>query len=169
MLRPFTMYDSVNVELIPEDAKAVAGYVNGQWKTYPKLIVKFPKAAKLSIAVSTNAIARCLDVESQDATNEQAAAWVRAAHERGVKRPIVYSSVSNWPALEQQMKADGMPRGWPGRRNYRRWTAHYTGVQHRCTRKCDPGFRGKAAATQYTNHALGRNLDASWCSAGFLR
>lgn len=169
MFRTFTMYDSVNVEQIPADAEAVAGYVNGTWKTYPQLVVKFPKAQKLSISISATVDARALDIEKLDATNDQAAAWVKRQHARGIRRPILYTSLSNWPALEQALRAGGVKRGFPGRRNYRRWTAHYTGIPHRCTGRCGSGFHGKAAATQYTDHALGRNLDASLCSSDFLR
>lgn len=167
--RQFTMYDSVNVAEIPSTAKAVAGYVGGKWPTYNNLVVKFPHAAKLSIAISADENARCLDVETGDATNAQAAAWVKRQHARGQPRPILYTSVSNWPALQAALKAGGVSRGIPGRRRYRRWSAHYTGKPHRCTRRCGFGFRGKAGATQWTNKALGRNLDASLCSHDFLR
>jgi hypothetical protein len=166
--RQFTMYDSVTVSQIPATAEAVAGYVGGQWPTYRELLVKFPHAQKLSIAISASEQARCLDVESGDATNEQAALWVKEAHARGVKRPILYTSVSNWPTLQAALEQGGVKHGWPGRRNYRRWSAHYTGKPHRCTRRCGFGFKGKAGATQWTDKALGRNLDASLCSRDFL-
>jgi hypothetical protein len=168
-LRPFTMFDSVTVPEIPANAEAVAGYVDGKYRTYPELVVKFPHADKLSIAVESSSKARCLDVEPGDATNAQAAAWVKQQHAIGARRPILYSSVSNWPALQAALKKAGVGRGLPGLRKYRRWTAHYTGHPHRCSRKCWPGFTGRAAATQYTDKADGRNLDASLCSRDFLR
>jgi hypothetical protein len=167
-LRPFTMFDSVDVAQIPAEAEAVGGYVDGNYKTYPELVVKFPHTAKLSIAVEAGSNARCLDVERGNATNAEAAAWVKRQHGRGERRPILYSSVANWPALQAALKAAGVRRGLPGLRHYRRWTAHYTGQPHRCTRRCWPGFTGRAAATQYTDHADGRNLDASLCSRDFL-
>ena len=167
--RQFTMFDSVTVPAIPLEAEAVAGYVDGQWQTFPELAVKFPHADKLAIAVDPAHNARCLDVEAGDATNAQAVEWAKRQLEAGRKRPILYTSVSNWPALEADLRAGGVRRGFPGRRRYHRWSAHYTGTPHRCDRNCWPGFKGKAGATQYTNHADGRNLDASLCSGGFLR
>ena len=167
--REYTMYDSVDVPVIPSNAQAVAGYVGGKWPTYFELVKQFPHIPKLSIAISAAENARCLDVETGDATNSEAAAWVKRQHQLGCKRPILYTSVSNWRALEDALKAGGVTRGLPGRRHYRRWSAHYTLIPHRCTRRCGFGFRGKAAATQYTNKALGRNLDASLCAHDFLR
>jgi hypothetical protein len=158
-----TMYDSVNVAQIPADAAAVAGYVNGHWPTYPFVVKQFPHALHLSVAVTAHADADCLDVEQGDATNDQAAAWVTRQKARGNTRPVVYTSVSNAPALTR-----ALARGGIGRTGFRLWTAHYTFVPHRCTAACWAGFNGQADATQYTNHALGRNLDASVCAPSFF-
>ena len=163
------MFDSIEADQLPEGAPAVAGYVDGNWVTFPELVVKFPNAARLSIATNPHNSARCLDVEKGNALIPQAVNWVKAQLQAGRKRPVLYASVSTWPQLEAALKAGGVKRGFPGRRRYRRWTAHYTGHPHRCTRNCWPGFRGRAAATQYTDHADGRNLDASLCSRDFLR
>lgn len=160
---PITMYDSVTVSEIPSTASAVAGYVNGRYKTFPKLVKDFPHAHKLSIAVSSAADAECLDVEQGDATNDVAAAWVKRQEARGVKRPVVYTSVSNAPSLLRVLDKAGVKRS-----DIRLWTAHYTFKSHLCNSKCWPGFTGKADATQWTDKALGRNLDASICSPGFF-
>lgn len=161
--QPITMFDSVDVSQIPATAKAVAGYVSGRWPTYPALVKDFPHAHRLSIAVNAREDADCLDVESGDAVNSQAAAWVKRQIARGVKRPVVYTSVSNAPALLAALKQAGIKRP-----QIRLWTAHYTFKEHRCTSKCWPGFTGTADATQYHDHALGKNLDASLCSPTFF-
>jgi hypothetical protein len=161
--QPVTMYDSVSVSQIPANAAAVAGYVGGHWPTFPELERSFPHAHKLSIAVNAAQNAECLDVESGDATNDQVVAWVRRQVARGVKRPVVYTSVSNAPAVLRTLQAASI-----GRPLVRLWTAHYTDTPHRCSAKCGYGFAGTADATQYTSHALGRNLDASLCSPTFF-
>lgn len=162
------MFDSVTVAEIPQNAEAVAGYVDGRWKTYPELVAKFPHARKVSIAVSASADADCLDVEAGDATNAEAAAWVKRQWARGVKRPILYTSVSNWKQLDADLRAAGIKRR-PYGKSYHRWAAHYTAQPHRCGRSHGmPGWT-KAGATQWTDKAQGRNLDQSECARSFFR
>jgi hypothetical protein len=163
MSTEFVMYDSVDVAEIPADAVAVAGYVGGRWPTYEKLAARFPHARRLSIAVSSAEDAECLDVERGDAEPGDAAAWVERQLARGLRRPVVYSSVSVAPAVLAALKRAGIER-----RAVRVWTAHYTGKPHRCTAACDRAFTRVADATQYDDRALGRNLDASLCAARFL-
>ena len=157
-----TMYDSIDIRQIPLDAKAVAGYVNGHWPTYNSL-AKWAFADRLSIAVTASADADCLDVEQGDATVDQAAAWVKRQQARGVYRPVVYTSVSQAALLLRTLARAGISRN-----QIRLWTAHYTFKPHRCSSSCGFGFWGTADATQYTDHALGRNLDASLCSPSFF-
>jgi hypothetical protein len=92
-----------------------------------------------------------------------AARWVKRQQARGVKHPVVYTSVSNVPALLGALAKDGIKR-----LDIRLWTAHYTGRPHLCGPQCGFGMSTTADATQYTNHALGRTLDASLCRDGFL-
>jgi hypothetical protein len=157
------MYDSVTISEIPVKAQAVAGYVNGRYQTFPQLKENFPHAEKLSIAVSADADAKCLDIEKGDATVAQAPAWVKRQLMRGVKRPVVYCSVSSASAVISELARYGIRRD-----QYRLWSAHYTHKPHRCGPECGFGFRGRADATQYTNRALGRNLDASFCAPDFF-
>lgn len=161
--KPFTMYDSVNLSQIPSDAVAVAGYVNGYWRTFPEIQLQFPKAHHLSIAVTAQVDADCLDVEPGDARVDQAADWIRRQHRRGLKRPVIYTSVSQAARLMETLAKAGIPRS-----AYRLWTAHYTFKPHRCTKKCGFGMSGVADATQYTDRALGRNLDASLVEPTFF-
>lgn len=155
------MYDSITLDAIPAKPQAVAGYVNGRWPTFPELEKRWPQAARLSIAVTARANADCLDVENGDATPGQAPAWVKRQQARGIKRPVVYCSVSQAAAVLAALAKSGITRS-----QIRLWTAHYTGKAHRCDSAC--GLNGQADATQYTDKALGRNLDASLCAAGFL-
>lgn len=159
-----TMYDSVTPSAIPLKARAVAGYVNGRWATYPQLRKQFPHAKVLSVAVTPDRDADCLDVEPGDAQPGQAAGWVKRQRARGLARPAVYCSVSAAPAVLAGLAKNGI-----GRADIRLWTAHYTGKPHRCTlAACGYDCGGAADATQYTNRALGRNLDASLCSPEFF-
>ena len=141
------MFDSVDPSQIPASAVAVAGYVGGNWPDYAREVQLFPHAHHLSIAVNASEDADCLDVERGDATPEQAPAWVKRQAARGVKRPVVYSSLDNKPAVLQALTSAGATRD-----QYRVWTAHYTDVSH-----VEPG----SDATQWTDHALGRDLDES--------
>jgi hypothetical protein len=160
---PVTMYDSIDVAQIPADAQAVAGYVNGRWPTWTQVVKQFPTADKLSIDVNGTAYADCLDVEKGDANPTQVPGWVKRQWGHGAKRPAVYGSLSEWPQIELALQDAGIKRS-----EIRVWTAHYTGREHRCSAACGFGFTGVADATQWTDKALGRNLDASLCSPTFF-
>lgn len=157
------MFDSVSVSQIPLDAKAVAGYVGGEWITFPVLKKKFPHAWKLSIAVNAFENAECLDVEKGDASPSQAPLWVKKQRSRGVKRPVIYVQISNVNAVLNELAKSGIKR-----KQVRLWTAHYTYHPHICNKKCGFGFTGKADATQFTNRALGRDLDESSLVSNFF-
>jgi hypothetical protein len=160
--RPSIMYDSVTLDQVPGDAPAVAGYVGGRWPTYGQLARRVPHARRLSIAVNAGEDADCLDVEPGDAVIAQAAGWVRRQVGRGVKRPVLYTSVSQLQALVDALERAAIPRG-----HVRLWSAHYTMRPHLCGPDCGFGLQEHADATQYTDRALGRNLDESLCTAGF--
>lgn len=155
---PFTMYDSVTVAEIPADAIAVAGYVDGHWPTARQLETLFPHAHRLTIATSALSAADCLDIESGDATIEQAPAWLHDWHPNGTPRPWLYCAVSNAGPLLALLAGHGIHRG-----ELDLWTAHYTGRPHRCGPGCGYGMPTRADATQWTDRAHGRNLDASRC------
>src|SRR5690242_9557224 len=101
------MFDDVQEGLIPANAQAVAGYVNGKYANWNRVLLRFPKAKHLSIAVTASADAECLDVERGDATNAQAPVWVKRQIKRGVYRPVVYTSQSNVPALLRSLAGAG--------------------------------------------------------------
>lgn len=160
--RPTVMFDSVTVAAIPNNAQAVAGYTSGLYPTFPTLVKSFPHAKRVSIAVSASHDAECLDVEAGDAPPTLAANWVRRQHGRGVKRPVVYCSVSGAQSLLDLLARSGIGRG-----QVRLWTAHYTLKAHLCDSSCGFGLRSRADATQWTDKSMGRNLDESRVDPGF--
>ena len=159
-----TMYDAVDTAQIPAGAAAVAGYVNGQWVTYPELKARFPGAHILSIAVDADHDADALDIEQFDATPAQAAAWFERQRGRGVARPCLYASVS---VMQSQVlpavTAAGVPRS-----AVRLWSAHYGAGQHICGPSSCGELDVEADGTQWTSSALGRDLDESLLTADFF-
>jgi hypothetical protein len=158
------MFDAVDVGQIPGGASSVAGYVNGNFVTYNKLCDMFPNAHHLSIAVTAEADADALDVEPGDAVSSQAPAWYQRQKARGVARPVIYASVSRMtseilPALKQAGIA--LPE-------VRLWSAHYTYSAHLCGPGSCQQMPVQADATQWTDKALGRNLDQSVLAADFF-
>jgi hypothetical protein len=157
------MFDSVDVAQIPGKAGAVAGYTGGQWPTYWDLVKRYPHAFVLAIAIAASEDAHCLDVEAGDAHAEEVPAWVRRQHARGVKRPVVYCSVSEAERIISLLAAAGVPR-----REFLLWTAHWTFEAHLCGPHSCGALDSTADATQWTDQALGRNLDESRVSAAFV-
>lgn len=161
------MYDSINVANLPADAAAYAGYTSGKWPTWDALKARFAgKAHLVSIAIDAAEHALCLDIEQGDATNAQAAGWVKAEHARNVARPIVYTSASNVGALVAELAAAGVKRD-----QVRVWSAHYTHTAHICAPA--PGGCGfpAADATQWTDQAHGvggTQIDESLVAADFF-
>lgn len=145
-LAPRTMWDSVTVGNIPPRARAVAGYVNGRYETMPALRSMFPKARRVSIAVSSDVLADCLDVEAGDATNADAPSWYRRFKiARPHDRPIFYTSAGNAAALISTLSSAGIQR-----HEYKLFSAHYTDSRHICSLKTC-GYP-EAEATQFTTH-----------------
>ena len=160
-----TMYDSITVSQIPANAEAVAGYTSGHWPTYNELVQKFPHAHVLSIAVGASHAARCLDVEPGDAVTptDRRPVGTCADFTPIVTREsqVLYTSASNVNALVSTMTAARIFRN-----QYYIWSAHYTFHEHICS----PGACGypSADATQWTDKAMGRNLDQSQCQDYFF-
>jgi hypothetical protein len=158
------MFDAVEIDQIPGDASAVAGYVNGNYVTFGQLSVKFPKAHRLSIAVTAEADADALDVEPGDAVYGQVPAWYRRQKARGAARPVIYASVSLMTTgILPVLKQAGIARS-----DVRLWSAHYTYSPHLCGSASCGAMPVQADATQWTDQALGRNLDQSVLAADFF-
>lgn len=150
-----TMYDDVNVSLLPPGTAVAGGYIGGTWPNAAEIRRKFPRGKVIDIAVSASEDGDCLDVENGDATNVQAPGWFkrRECHTLTPK-PWLYTSASNIAALVATMQRAGIARD-----RYFIWSAHYTYKQHICS----PSACGypKADGTQWTDKALGRSLDQS--------
>jgi peptidoglycan hydrolase-like protein with peptidoglycan-binding domain len=158
------MFDATDISQIPPGAVAVAGYVDGLWVTYPGLVAQFPHADVLSIAVTAEADAECLDIETGDATPADAAAWYERQRARGISRPCLYASAS-------LMETDVVPvitAAGIDRAAVRLWSAHYAG-QH----ICGPSSCGLTSidmdGTQWTDQAgPGGGADESLLLADFF-
>jgi hypothetical protein len=153
------MFDTITVKDIPSfantSADAVAGYMDGRYADLAAMEAAFPKAHHLSITVTAGELADCLDVETGDATPSQAAAWVKKVEAVGIWRPCLYANRSTMPAVETNLKDNGVGRG-----QVRLWVADFTGTVH-----LPAGFD----ACQWTDRALGRNLDESICLGTFFQ
>ncbi len=155
------LFDAIEVDQIPRNAEAVAGYTGGHWPTYNSLVRRFPNAHHLSIAISASEDGECLDIETGDARPEQAPAWFHRQKARGVAKPCLYASLSVMDSVIAAMTNNGIHRD-----QYRVWTAHYTYAPHLCGPS--EGLSSHADATQWTDKALGRNLDESLCNDAFF-
>jgi peptidoglycan hydrolase-like protein with peptidoglycan-binding domain len=160
-----TMFDSINVAELPAGSGyAYAGYVNGQWRTYSAIVGKFLGSRVLSIAVSAGSDADCLDIETGDATPEQAASWVLRQLARKAWRPCLYASVSTMGSVIAGLEAAGISIS-----TLRLWSAHYGEGAHICGPASCKQLAVAVDGTQWTDSALGRSLDQSLLSDGFFQ
>jgi hypothetical protein len=148
-------YDTTTPAALPSNPSYLAGYTSGLWPNYLPLVKAYPRAKVKSIAVTAGFHAMCLDAEPGDASPSQVVAWVKADLAAGFSKPCVYSSL--WEFTNQirpLLAAAGISRSsiWE-------WDADYMFVS-----RIDPTFD----CTQWTDKALGRNLDESTCSLAFL-
>ena len=116
------MYDSIQASAIPADAPLVGGYVDGRISKWSaEDWARFPNAKCVEICTwGPRHLGNCLDVEDGDSIPQDIPDWVDDALARGVKRPIIYCSLSAWPAC----------RAHAGKRPVQWWIAHYTNVPH---------------------------------------
>jgi hypothetical protein len=158
------MFDAVDIGQIPGDASIVAGYVNGNYVTFRQLSARFPHARHLSIAVTAEADADALDVEPGDATYVQVPAWYQRQKARGAARPVIYASVSRMTSeILPVLRQAGIALA-----DVRLWSAHYTYSAHLCGPGSCQQMPVQADATQWTDRAMGRNLDQSVLAADFF-
>lgn len=149
-----TMFDSINTGELPSGSGyAYAGYVDGDWPDYTAIKEKFPSASVLSIAVSVDGIADCLDVEAGDATPPEAVTWLSGRLAAGAVKPCIYASTDTMTRFIATM---GVPRS-----SVRLWTAHYGLGEHICGPDTCKQLSIPADGTQWTDQALGRDLDQS--------
>lgn len=126
------MYDSVDPNAIPTNAELVAGYVDGHISQWPT-----QDLARAQVQICTwgpRHLGNCLDIERGDSVPSDIPDWVDNALARGVKYPILYCSLSDWPTC----------RSYAGDRPVQWWIAHYTFVEHipQGADACQYGWQG---------------------------
>lgn len=142
------MYDSITAADIPASAGMVAGYLDGlyawsaaDWMRWPGTTTK----VGIAVSVTTNA-GHVLDVETGDATPNQAVYWVLNRRAVGVD-PSVYCSLSAWAGVRQAFTSRGIVEP-----HY--WVAGYPGA--------GPTVPDGAVAHQYANeNTSGGHYDLS--------
>jgi hypothetical protein len=147
-------YDSVTLGAIPHNPQVVFAYDDGLYSDLAVARRLFPHAHVFSIAVRAEDNGDFLDIERGDAVVSDAHNWLARQLHRGVWRPGLYGSLSIMGQITDAIRSLGLTR-----EQYRLWSAHYTGMPH-----IEPGCDG----TQWTDKALGRNLDESLLHATFI-
>lgn len=123
------MYDTASgPDVIPKNAKAVAGYVDGEFQTFRKLVAAFyPHAHCVSLSVH-GASAEFFDYERGNFLMDgklnplDVARWVRSMINQGFYRPGVYVQKSNLHAIRVALTSIGLKRG-----EYRIFMANWIG------------------------------------------
>jgi hypothetical protein len=158
---PRVMFDDTSVELIPRTARAVAGYVNGAYRTVGALRIRFKGRRIVTIAVNSLGRAQFLDIERGNATIADAPGWWKREKEHGARG--FYIAESEAEALVNHLEAHGIKQ-----HGYVLWTAHYWGPRHICgPTSC--GCVVEADGTQWTDRSRGKSLDESWLRLSFWR
>jgi hypothetical protein len=117
------MYDSVDWQKIPADARMVAGYVDGAYAWPPEAWARFPNAKHVRISVippGDPKDAGVLDVESGAASVADAPGFIRARR-RNKKRAVIY--VERSLVADIRTACDGL--------DYGLWVADWTGQPHK--------------------------------------
>lgn len=162
-----TMYDTVLNNQFPAGAAAYAAYVDGcigNQPNYAYIVRAFPKAQHLSVALFPGDNADALDVEPGASAPSDVPAWHARQVARGVRRPVIYASVSTMndtilPLLSQA----GIARA-----QVRLWTAHYGLGEHICGPSTCGALSVNADGTQWTSSARGLILDQSLLAGDFF-
>jgi peptidoglycan hydrolase-like protein with peptidoglycan-binding domain len=157
------IYDDVQVGLIPSDAVAAAGYVDGIYRTWPALTARFGNTIPLIPITVFGANARIADDEPGNIDNAQTAAWLKRMLAVRTDVPGPYTSASNVDPLVREIQALGIARS-----QYVIWSAHYTGVAHICGPTSCGACQNQCNATQYTDRAQGKSLDETEAFASFI-
>ncbi len=155
------MADSASPDGFPKGFDAYAGYVNGKYLTYTA--AKRHRKPTLAISVYLADIGECLDIESGDATPADGPKYVRMRRKAGVKRPVLYSSISDAAAVVAACRRAGVAR-----RSYRVWSAHFTLAPHICGPKTC-GYPTQAEGTQWSDKGGGGKYDESLLPSHFFK
>jgi hypothetical protein len=155
------------------DVEAAAAYGNGSYANYEAAHKAFPHLHVLEVDVDGAGVGKAGDFEKGDMPYSEAGSWAKRRIAAGIKRPVIYFSVTAWPEVIDSLKAAGVAR-----EDVRLWTAHYDGRPHLCSSACAPGVTGTADATQWGSHGTtpatlppeyaNHNIDVSQTSDSFF-
>jgi peptidoglycan hydrolase-like protein with peptidoglycan-binding domain len=161
-----TMYDTSQNGQFPPGAAAYAAYVDGHegdQPNYAHVASAFPQARHLSITVF-DADADAADIENGAMNPGDIPAWHARQVARGITRPVIYASASTMnDEVLAVLRLAGIPRA-----STRLWTAHYGAGEHVCAPSSCGDLCIPADGTQWTDNALGRNLDQSLLNDDFF-
>jgi hypothetical protein len=161
------MYDTVQNDQFPAGAEAYAAYVDGSVGNQPNfayIVSTFPQAYHLSIALFSSNNADALDVEPGASSPSDVPGWYSRQKSRGVQRPCIYASASTMAgSILPVLSGANIARA-----NVRLWSAHYGVGQHVCGPTSCGAVPVPCDGTQWTNTALGRNLDQSLLEPDFF-
>ncbi len=170
-----TMFDTVDdprKTFAGLTVEAIAAYGNGKFANFAAAKAEFPHLPVLEIDVSGQGIGNAGDFEAGDMLCAHAGSWAKGRRGAGIKRPVLYFSVSNWQTIMGSLRDAGLTHA-----DVRIWTAHYTGTAHLCSSACGFGVTGSADATQWGSSDAagtlkppfaGRNIDVSMTAAHFF-
>jgi hypothetical protein len=158
---------------VPQDAQAVAPYMDGLYKNDTAARARFPNLAAVGRILTITCRKADADVLDWEAGNTCPPPewWWQQQHQLGRWRPCFYANQSDMrtilPALERVLGKLGQPG--PAR-PVRLWIAHPTGKEHLCG-PLTCGFPWEADATQYWWSSLqggGADIDISTCRDDFF-
>lgn len=115
------MYDSIQLDNLPDGADLYAGYDDGNWPDASAIKARFPNKTVLRVTVFPwDNEGDMLDVETGDAKPLDAPAWVQRRRASGHGGPLVYCNFNTWPSLRWVFHAQAVPdpgyvvAGYPG-------------------------------------------------------
>jgi hypothetical protein len=116
------MFDAIDVTSLPAGADVYAGYDDGHWPDAAAIAARFggKPVVRITVLPGDNE-GDVLDVESGDATPQQAPAWVQRRRADGHTWPTVYCSESVWSSVIAAFNDAGVPQPFY-------WVAAYPGA-----------------------------------------
>lgn len=146
------MADSDNVNGLPPNLEAYAGYIDGDAPDFDLIVKRFyPKAHCLSIT-RRGGVAACADFEPGCMPADQAGPWVKTMIKLGHWRPVCYAALEeDMPGVKTSLAEHGLMR-----HQYRLWVADANG---------DPAIPAGYDAKQYL---FANGFDLSAFNPGFF-
>lgn len=157
-----TVIDSTSIEAIPDTARRIAAYIDGEYANVQTAHTERPDAEVIAITVLGNPYAQVADLEAGALTVTQVRDWLRRARHTGQQRPCIYVEVSRLVSVVDQLWRLGEPRS-----NYRLWSAHWTTDPHICSAACGIGDYEPPGMTQYESNYRESRIDLSLTTVGW--